>query len=94
MPSRWAKRGGLETTDDRVFITIRHAEWQRFLHFLPGGRRYAFPVERIEAMGAGRSAVDRGLAGRPALVERRCEKFSGEEDKGIGRNSPRFSGLP
>ncbi len=52
-----AKVGGVETTDDRVFITLRHENGATSsIAYQAGGDR-AGPVERIEVFGGGRSAV-------------------------------------
>ena len=52
-----AMNRGLETTDDQVFITIRHANGGvSNVSYQAGGDR-AGPVERIEVFGGGRTAV-------------------------------------
>jgi predicted dehydrogenase len=49
--------GGIETTDDRVFITMRHTDGSiSNVSYQAGGDRAA-PTERIEVHGGGRSAV-------------------------------------
>jgi predicted dehydrogenase len=51
------KSGGLETTDDQVFITLRHENGSiSSVSYQSGGDR-ALPAERIEVFGGGRSAV-------------------------------------
>src|SRR5262249_28099164 len=46
------KRGGLETTDDRVFITMRHANGSISSVWYQAGGDRAFPMERIEVLGS------------------------------------------
>ena len=51
------KTGGLETTDDRVFITVRHANGSvSSISYQAGGDRSG-PIERIEIFGGGRTAT-------------------------------------
>src|SRR5581483_8202713 len=48
--------GGVETTDDQVFITLRHANGSiSNVSYQAGGDRSA-PVERVEVNGGGRTA--------------------------------------
>ena len=47
----------LETTDDRVFITVRHANGSVSSVSYQAGGDKGFPAERIEVLGGGRSAV-------------------------------------
>jgi predicted dehydrogenase/threonine dehydrogenase-like Zn-dependent dehydrogenase len=52
-----AKVGGVETTDDQVFITMRHADGSiSNVSYQAGGDRAA-PAERIEVHGGGRTGV-------------------------------------
>src|SRR5262249_29709349 len=52
-----AKVGGADTTDDRVFITMRHENGSiSSISYQAGGDR-AGPQERVEVFGGGRSAV-------------------------------------
>lgn len=52
-----AKSNGLETTDDRVFITMRHSDGSvSNISYQAGGDRAA-PVERIEVYGGGRTGI-------------------------------------
>jgi len=48
-----AKSGGLETSDDRVFITLRHADGSISSISYQTGGDTAFPAERIEVWEAG-----------------------------------------
>jgi predicted dehydrogenase len=51
---------GLETTDDQVFITVRHEDGSvSNVSYQAGGDRAA-PTERIEVYGGGRTAVVEG----------------------------------
>lgn len=58
---------GLETTDDQVFITIRHANGGVSNVWYQAGGDRAGPVERIEVFGGGRTAVIDGVGRRLAL---------------------------
>lgn len=49
-----AKEGGLQTTDDRVFITMRHENGSISSVSYQAGGDKAFPAERIEVFGGGR----------------------------------------
>jgi predicted dehydrogenase len=52
-----AQGGGLQTTDDRVFISMRHANGSiSCVSYQAGGDR-AGPVERLEVFGGGRTAT-------------------------------------
>jgi predicted dehydrogenase/threonine dehydrogenase-like Zn-dependent dehydrogenase len=52
-----SRSGGIETTDDRVFITMRHEDGSiSNVSYQAGGDRAA-PVERIEVFGGGRTGV-------------------------------------
>jgi predicted dehydrogenase/threonine dehydrogenase-like Zn-dependent dehydrogenase len=50
-------KNGLETSDDRVFITLRHADGSVSSISYQTGGDGAFPAERIEILGGGRTAV-------------------------------------
>jgi predicted dehydrogenase len=76
------KAGGLETTDDRVFITVRHGNGSvSSISYQAGGDK-AFPAERIEVIARGRSAVIEAWQDGQLWSDGRCERFSGEKDKG------------
>jgi predicted dehydrogenase len=74
--------GTLETTDDRVAITVRHANGSVSSVFYQAGGDTAFPGERIEAIGTGRSAVIDAWQDGQLWSKGQCEKFSGQKDKG------------
>jgi predicted dehydrogenase len=77
-----AMNRGLETTDDQVFITVRHANGGvSNVSYQAGGDR-AGPVERIEVFGGGRTAViDEWDAVTLWKGERRTEE-KGNKDRG------------
>jgi predicted dehydrogenase len=52
-----AREGGLQVTDDRVLITLRHADGSISSVSYQAGGDKAFPSERIEVFGGGRTAV-------------------------------------
>jgi predicted dehydrogenase len=52
-----AREGGLLTTDDRVLVTLRHADGSISSVSYQAGGDKAFPSERIEVFGGGRTAV-------------------------------------
>jgi predicted dehydrogenase/threonine dehydrogenase-like Zn-dependent dehydrogenase len=77
-----AKTGGVETTDDRVFITIRHRNGSiSSISYQAGGDK-AFPAERIEVFGGGRTAVVDSWNEIQLWTGNRCRKISGKKDKG------------
>jgi len=87
-----AKEGGVLTTDDRVLITLRHANGSlSSVSYQAGGDR-AFPAERIEVFGGGRTAVidawDRVELWRGGKLTR----VSGERDKGHAAQVEAFLG--
>lgn len=74
--------GGIETSDDRVFITVRHANGSvSSISYQTGGDK-AFPSERIEILGGGRSAILDAFDSGELWSNGKCEKFSGQKDKG------------
>ncbi len=74
--------GGLETSDDRVFITVRHANGSvSSISYQAGGDK-GFPPERIEVLGGGRSAVLDSWNDGELWANGKCDKFSGQKDKG------------
>jgi predicted dehydrogenase/threonine dehydrogenase-like Zn-dependent dehydrogenase len=77
-----ANHGALETSDDRVFITLRHANGSiSSISYQAGGDK-GFPPERIEVLGGGKSAfLDNWDAGE-LWSGGKAEKFSGNKDKG------------
>jgi predicted dehydrogenase len=83
--------GGIATTDDRVFITARHANGSvSSISYQAGGDRGG-PIERIEVFGGGRTAVvdgwDQVLLWDGSGRERRV---SGGKDKGHASEVVRF----
>jgi predicted dehydrogenase len=74
--------GGLETSDDRTAITMRHANGSVSSIFYQAGGDTSFPAERIEAMGTGRSASIDGWQEGQLWSKGKCEKFSAEKDRG------------
>jgi predicted dehydrogenase len=72
----------VEGADDRVAITLRHANGSVSTVFYQAGGDSGFPQERIEAIGTGRSAVLDGWRDGQLWSNGRCEKFSGQKDKG------------
>ena len=55
-----AKVGGLQTTDDRVFITLRHADGSISNVSYQGAGDRAAPSERVEVFGDGRTGCVEG----------------------------------
>ena len=68
--------------DDRVFITIRHANRSVSSVSYQAGGDTGFPGERIEIIGTGRSASLEGWQDGQLWSKGQCEKFSGQKDKG------------
>jgi predicted dehydrogenase len=76
------KAGGAETTDDRVFITLRHRNGSvSSISYQAGGDR-AFPAERIEVFGGGRVAVVENWDAMELWKGGRATRASGKKDKG------------
>jgi predicted dehydrogenase len=83
--------GGVATTDDRVFITVRHANGcLSSISYQAGGDRGG-PIERIEVFGGGRTAV---MEGWDQLLlwdgSGRERRVSGAKDKGHAAEVTRF----
>lgn len=77
-----AQVGGLQTTDDRVFITLRHANGSiSSVSYQAGGDRAA-PAERIEVFGGGRTATVENWDRIELWQGGRRRKASGGKDKG------------
>lgn len=72
----------LETTDDRTAITIRHANGSVSVIRYEAGGDSGFPMERIEALGRGKTAVVNNWQEGELWSTGKCEKFSAEKDKG------------
>ena len=90
-----ALTGDLQTSDDRVFITIRHRNGSISSVSYQAGGDAAFPGERIEVIASGRSAtLDAWEEGR-LWTKGRCEKFSAAKESRSSRRVLRFPrGLP
>lgn len=69
-------------SDDRVFITIRHQNGSASLISYQAGGDPAFPAERIEVIGPGRSAVLDAWQDGQLWSAGRCEKFNPQRDRG------------
>ncbi len=77
-----AKCGGIETSDDRVFITLRHADGSiSSISYQTGGDN-AFPAERIEVLGGGRTAVIDAWQTVELWRNGKMERSSAKKDKG------------
>jgi predicted dehydrogenase len=77
-----AKVDGLQTSDDRVFITLRHANGSvSNISYQAGGDRGA-PPERAELFGGGRTATMEGWDELQLWQGGRAKKISGGKDKG------------
>ena len=74
--------GALQTSDDRVFITMRHANGSISSVSYQAGGDAAFPVERIEVIASGRSATLDGWQEGQLWTKGRSEKFSAQKDRG------------
>jgi len=73
---------GLETTDDRVFITLRHADGSiSNISYQAGGDRAA-PPERFEVHGGGRTAVCEQFDRIDLYRGEKHRAESGSKDKG------------
>jgi predicted dehydrogenase len=77
-----AGAGGVATTDDRVFITIRHRNGSISSISYQAGGDPAFPAERIEVFGGGRTAVIDSWNEIQLWNGNGCRKVSGKKDKG------------
>ncbi|HYA17964.1 MAG TPA: Gfo/Idh/MocA family oxidoreductase, partial [Bryobacteraceae bacterium] len=68
--------------DDRVVMTIRHRNGSvSAVSYLAGGDAN-FPAERVEAIGAGKTAVLDNWNDGELWSKGKCERFSGGKDKG------------
>jgi len=77
-----AKSGGIETSDDRVFITLRHADGSISSISYQTGGDSAFPAERIEVMGGGRTAVIDAWQDLELWRNGKLERLSAKKEKG------------
>ena len=77
-----SKSGGIETTDDRVFITIRHEDGSiSNVSYQSGGDRSA-PVERIEVFGGGRTGIIESWNNLELWSGNKLERARVKNDKG------------
>jgi predicted dehydrogenase/threonine dehydrogenase-like Zn-dependent dehydrogenase len=77
-----AKVGSLETTDDRVFITLRHANGSiSSVSYQAGGDRSG-PIERIEVFGGGRTGTVEGWDVIDLWSGNRHTRARGHREKG------------
>ncbi len=82
--------GGVETTDDRVFITMRHENGGLSnISYQAGGDR-AGPAERIEVFGGGRTGVVEEWDQVELWKGGVLSKASGGKDKGHAEELKRF----
>lgn len=71
-----------ETTDDRVFITLRHADGSvSSVSYQAGGDR-ALPPERIEVFGGGRTAIIDNWASAELWSRNKPARVNAGKDKG------------
>jgi predicted dehydrogenase len=77
-----AKSGGIETSDDRVFITLRHTDGSISSISYQTGGDSAFPAERIEVLGGGRTAVIDAWQNVELWRNGKLERSSAKKDKG------------
>ena len=76
------KVGGVETTDDRVFITLRHRNGcVSSISYQAGGDR-AFPSERLEVFGGGRVATLENWDELELWSGGKVTRAKGHKDKG------------
>jgi predicted dehydrogenase/threonine dehydrogenase-like Zn-dependent dehydrogenase len=68
--------------DDRVLITLRHRNGSISSVSYQAGGDSAFPAERIEVIGAGRSAVLDAWNDGELWSKGACEKYSAQRDRG------------
>src|SRR5262249_17994811 len=77
-----AMTGGGETTDGRVFITIRHQNGSVSAISYQAGGDSGFPAERIEVFGGGRTGVVDAWNDGELWSGKRRKRFSAQKDKG------------
>ncbi len=76
------KSGSIETTDDRVVITVRHANGSiSSINYQAGGDKGG-PVERLEVFGGGRTAIVDGWQTIELWANGKRQTSSGGKDKG------------
>jgi predicted dehydrogenase len=77
-----AQVGDAQITDDRVAITIRHANGCVSSVLYQAGGDKAFPAERIEVFGGGKAGIVDQWGAIELWSEGRCRKADGKRDKG------------
>jgi predicted dehydrogenase len=77
-----AREGGLQTTDDCVFITLRHADGSISSVSYQAGGDKGFPSERIEMFGGGRTVVIDAWDEISLWNKGKAAKARGGKDKG------------
>src|SRR5205823_2057113 len=78
------------TTDDRLFISMRHENGAiSSISYQAGGDR-AGPAERIEVFGGGRTGIVEGWDAIELWRDGRVEREKGGKDKGHARELERF----
>jgi predicted dehydrogenase/threonine dehydrogenase-like Zn-dependent dehydrogenase len=70
------------TTDDRVFIVLRHANGSVSSICYQSQGDAAFPPERIEVFGGGRTAVNDSWRTVELWNRSRCQRLDGRKDRG------------
>ena len=75
-------KNGLETSDDRVFITLRHADGSISSISYQTGGDGVFPAERIEILGGGRTAVIDGWQDVELWRNGKQKRCPAKRDKG------------
>jgi predicted dehydrogenase len=74
--------GGVRTTDDRVSITLRHANGGISTVFYQAGGDRSGPGERLEVFGGGRTATVEGWNTIELWAGHRRSRIDGKKDKG------------
>lgn len=83
--------GAGEVTDDRSFITLRHADGSvSSVAYLAGGDR-AFAKERVEVIGGGRVATIDDFRAVTLVRDGRSRTWRGRQDKGHRREVAAFA---
>jgi len=84
------KSGSLQTTDDRVFITLRHEDGSVSSISYQAAGDVGFPKERIEILAPGRSAVSENWGSLTFWSNGRKTDARGGKDKGHASELRRF----
>jgi predicted dehydrogenase len=84
------RSGGIETSDDRVIITMRHQNGSiSTVTYVAGGDK-GFPPERLEIFGGGKTAVINAWDDVELWSGGKMTKRSGEKDRGHGNEVATF----